>query len=191
MAREKTIKDCLERGKEERGMILTSQNPQLSRMHLEKSLKNIEVMNYLKKGNYLDWTVIAAYYSMYQACLSILTRIGLKSENHTCTIAVIERYFVRTGELDKKFVEQYRNLSDIIEKIEKVKIEQKLLNVLKDARDKREDFQYDVESEIDIVNVEEVTKGAIEFVERVKILVDSLKNEFIEAVRKDLKEMIR
>lgn len=186
MNREKTIKDCLKR--EERGLAIVNQNPKLSQMHFEKAMKNIEVMNYLKRGYYLDWTVIAAYYSMYQACLSILTRIGLHSKNHTCTIAVIEKYFIKTGKLDKKFVEQYKNLSDIIEKIEKIKIEQKLLNILKDVRDKRENFQYDVETSIELINVEEIIKNTIEFVERTKILIENLENEFIEAIRKDLKK---
>jgi len=73
-----TIKQCFRRSEEgERGILLETQNPRLSKMHYEKALRNIEVMNYLKKGDYLDWSVIAAYYAMYQACLAILSRIGL------------------------------------------------------------------------------------------------------------------
>ncbi|MBU3897186.1 MAG: hypothetical protein KJ697_04640 [Nanoarchaeota archaeon] len=188
MVREETIKQCLERGRDGRGIIIINQNAKLSEMHYKKALRNIEVMNYLKKGNYEEWTVITAYYSMYQACLSILTRIGLQSKDHTCTVAIIEKYFVRTGKLDKKSMDHYKNLSDVLEKIEKVKIEQKLLDALKDIRDRRENIQYDVETRVS-VNVENVIKNSIEFVENAKILVDNLDTKFIEAVRKDLERL--
>lgn len=189
MAKEQTIRDCLIWAKEGRGITLVNQNPVLSSSHFKKAMKNIEVMNYLRKGDYLDWTIIAAYYSMYQACLAILARIGIQSKNHACTIAVIEKYFAKSGKIDIKFVEQCKSLSALVEKIEKVKIEQKLIEALKDARDNREDFQYDVISEISAFMVEETMKNCIEFSEQSKILLSNLENEFIEAVRKSIKSL--
>ncbi|MBU3905175.1 MAG: hypothetical protein KJ906_03440 [Nanoarchaeota archaeon] len=189
MVREKTIKNCLEKGKDGGGIIITTQSSKLSEMHYKKALKNIEVMNYLKVGKYSDWTVISAYYSMYQACLSILTRIGLKSKDHTCTVAVIEKYFIKTGKIDKKFLDQYKGLTNIVKELEKVKIEQKLLSVLKDVRDRRENLQYDVETSV-IISLDDMIKNTIKFVEESKILVDNLDVKFIEAVRKDVKRLI-
>lgn len=183
------IKSCVERGKEGRGIIMENQNPPLARMHYEKTLRNIEAANFVK-SKFPEWAAIASYYAMYQASSAILRRIGVHSRDHTCTIAIIEKYFVKTGRIDKRFVEQYRNMSEIIEKMESYKIEQRLVSALKDAREKRENFQYDIVTATETADIDKIIKDATEFASEAKILLDNIKNEFIEVLRKDLKSFL-
>lgn len=184
-----TLKGCMDRGKEGRGIIMENQNPFLAKMHYEKALRNIEAANFVK-SRFPEWSVIASYYAMYQASSALLRRIGIHSRDHTCTIAVIEKYFVRTGKIDKKFIEQYKDISGVIEKMESYKIEQRLVSALKNAREKRENFQYDIVTVTEPADIDQIVKDATEFVNEVKILLDNIKNEFIEILRKDLKGLL-
>lgn len=183
------IKSCIERGKEGKGIIMENQNPSLARMHYEKALRNIEAANFVK-SKFPEWAAIASYYAMYQASSALLRRIGVHSRDHTCTIAIIEKYFVKTGKIDGRLVEQYRNMSEIIGKMESYKIEQRLVSALKDAREKRENFQYDIATITESADIDKIIKDAVEFASEAKTLLDNLKNEFIEVLRKDLKSLL-
>lgn len=183
------IKSCIERGKEGKGIVMENQNPSLARMHYEKALRNIEAANFVK-SKFPEWSAIASYYAMYQASSALLRRIGIHSRDHTCTIAVIEKYFVKTVKIDRRFVEQYRSMSAIIERMEDYKIEQRLVSALKDAREKRENFQYEIVTVTETADIDRIIRDATEFVNEAKVLLDNLKNEFIEVLRKDLKNML-
>src|SRR3989344_7840080 len=48
-----------------------------------------------------EWIVIAGYYAMYTAAISLLAKIGYRSKNHTATLWVLEEFFVK-----KKILEE-------------------------------------------------------------------------------------
>ncbi|MFC1691048.1 hypothetical protein ACFL0W_02595 [Nanoarchaeota archaeon] len=113
--------------------------------YMKKARNNIITMELLSKvENHKDildlpddyepeeWIVIAAYYAMYVAALSVLAKIGYKSKNHTATSLALETFFVKKKLLEKKYLESLANI-----KIKKEEIEE-----LNDAREKREIAQY-------------------------------------------------
>ncbi|MDY6789115.1 MAG: HEPN domain-containing protein [Candidatus Nanohaloarchaea archaeon] len=57
-------------------------NSDLSKGHIQKAEHDLEVATDLEELGHSDWTIVAAYYTMYQSCQAILARIGLKSDQH-------------------------------------------------------------------------------------------------------------
>ncbi|WP_298667920.1 hypothetical protein [uncultured Methanofollis sp.] len=39
-----------------------------------------------------DWKISTGYYSLYFSLYAVLMKIGIKSENHTCTIALLQHF---------------------------------------------------------------------------------------------------
>ena len=87
--------NAFKRGKKKRdvGLKIIEPNDNLSSGHIKKADHNLIVMTDLSGLNHEDWVVISAYYSMYQASLSLLIKIGLNSREHASTVAVLEYFF--------------------------------------------------------------------------------------------------
>jgi uncharacterized protein (UPF0332 family) len=65
-------------------------------------IKADEALTVLKDTNLRDWKITTAYYAMYHGLYSILMRIGIKCEIHTCTI-----------EFAKIFLNKYLSREDL------------------------------------------------------------------------------
>ena len=65
-------------------------NDNLSAAYLGKADRAILAMRSVK-GNF-EWEISAAYYAMYCAVYSLMMKVGVKSEAHSCTIAFCRRY---------------------------------------------------------------------------------------------------
>jgi len=48
-----------------------------------------------------DWKISTGYYSMYFSLYAVLMKIGIKSENHTCTIEIMQRLLSEYFTLDE------------------------------------------------------------------------------------------
>jgi len=77
------IKWCLNKKK---GIRLVEPNDSISNEYLKEAFSDFEMV---EKSN-LKWKTVTAYYSCYNAVYSILMKIGIKSEIHDCTIALME-----------------------------------------------------------------------------------------------------
>lgn len=68
------------------GIALIEPSPNLSRAYLKKAENAMEELPSVKSP---DWQSTIAYYSLYFSLYSVLMRIGIRSENHTCTLEVM------------------------------------------------------------------------------------------------------
>ena len=94
------IKWCA--GKKE-GLSLIEPNSDLAEAYIKKAEEALESMsvNIIK-----DWKISTAYYTIYFSLYSILTKIGIKCEIHSCTIAFAKRFLKESfSEEDTDFTE--------------------------------------------------------------------------------------
>lgn len=91
------IKWCLSQRK---GIELVEPSGNLREAYLLKADKTLEVLQATKIR---DWQLTTAYYAMYHGLYSLLMKIGIKCEIHTCTI-----------EFAKRFLKQHFTAEDFI-----------------------------------------------------------------------------
>ena len=82
------------------GLELAEPNENLSNAYLKKSEDALKAAASLKDNP--DWEISSSYYAMYFALYSLLMKIGVKCENHSCTI-----------EFMKEFLKKHFNQEDI------------------------------------------------------------------------------
>ncbi|MEK6918083.1 MAG: HEPN domain-containing protein [Nanoarchaeota archaeon] len=80
------IKWCV---RKKEGLRLIEPNSSLAEAYLKKAEESLESirLNVIK-----DWKISIAYYSIYFSLYSILTKIGIKCEIHSCTIEFAKRF---------------------------------------------------------------------------------------------------
>jgi len=76
--------------KQKRGIELVNPNKKLSEDYIEKAVNSLRAVAVLKENK--DWEICSCYYAMYFSVYSILIRIGIKCEIHSCTIEFLERF---------------------------------------------------------------------------------------------------
>lgn len=116
----------LKEGKKHRGLIKQKIDIEEVRKHLVKAEHNVSAIRYFNKGGFSDWSISAAFYSIYHCLLAIISNFGYESRNQECTIALIKQLKEKNKiEISKKFIEtlesydeKERHESNIIEKRE-------------------------------------------------------------------------
>ena len=183
------ILNALKRGREKKekeiGLKITDPNYNLSSGHIKKADHNLIVMTDLSELNHEDWVVIASYYAMYQASLSILSKIGLISKEHATTVAVLEYFF---GEkIGKELLEQFDSLKDEKDKLETITIQEKFINYLWSTKQARENVQYGVN--ISYKETEKIMSNAREFVNKIKLVLDELEEDILEGILEEINKL--
>jgi uncharacterized protein (UPF0332 family) len=69
------------------GITLIAPNDDLAAAYLRKSEEAMEAMHSVASR---DWKLSAGYYSLYFSLYAVLMKIGIKSENHVCTIEIMQ-----------------------------------------------------------------------------------------------------
>ena len=110
------------------GIELIDPNKNLAEGYILKAESSLETSRLAKSK---DWKISAAYYAMYFSIYSILQKIGVKCEIHTCTIIFAN-----------EFLKEYLTKDE--------------LTILDEAFDARQDAQYYVDREIDNKTYEEI-----------------------------------
>ena len=100
----------MKRADVERGLRVSKPNSYLSDGHIKKADHNLIVMTDLGKLGHEDWVVISAYYAMYQAATSLLTKIGLESKDHASTVACLEYFF--SEQINKELLGKFNELKE-------------------------------------------------------------------------------
>ncbi len=149
----------------------------LSKAYLEKAKSNIVTMELLGNAekhkevlalpaNYNgdDWVVVAAYYAMYMAALSLLAKLGYKSKTHTATAAALEEFFVKKKLLEKIHIQNF----------ERVNMKREEIMALKEVRDRREIAQYSVTKRTTREIAGRTKEDAHKFVDRVEEIFELL-----------------
>ncbi len=87
------IRWCLSK---KNGLELIEPNDNLREAYQKKAEEALESMRLMKNK---DWKITTAYYTLYFSLYSILMKLGIKCEIHSCTIAFmkefLDEYFTR------------------------------------------------------------------------------------------------
>jgi|SRR3989344_2788494 len=149
--------------KQKDGISLVEPNSNLAEAYIKKAeeaLKSMRV-NIVK-----DWEISTAYYTMYFSLYSILMKIGVKCEIHSCTL-----------EFAKYFLNEHFNEDE--------------LDFLSDSLKARVDSQYYVNREISDEQYQSMIKKAPEFLIKCKSVLLQLDEKSINEVRNRLKDKFK
>lgn len=94
----KALKELKESGKH-RGLIKVKSDVELARAHVSKAEHNLKAITDFKSIGYSDWSASAAFYSIYQCFMAIITKYGYESRNQDCTFALIHQ-LIDDGKVD-------------------------------------------------------------------------------------------
>jgi uncharacterized protein (UPF0332 family) len=114
------------------------------------------------QANITEWTVSASYYAKYFAVYAVLSKIGVKSEIHDCTIALFGHLFNT-----KEF--------------------RQLVRELRQSKADRVDAQY-YSTEL-TVNVTDLMQQTKQFVLHIEELIDGMNAEKIASLQQKTKEL--
>ena len=153
------IKWCA--GKKE-GLSLIEPNSDLAEAYTKKAEEALESMriNIIK-----DWKISTAYYTLYFSLYSVLTKIGIKCEIHSCTIAFTKRFLREFfSEEDFEFAE--------------------------DALKARIDSQYYIDRTVPDEQYNKMIKNAPEFLVKCKSILIKLNEKKINEIRKEFQKAL-
>lgn len=143
---------------------LEEQSKEISDSYIQKANNCLSSAKLLSSNNLYENSIINSYYTMYNSLLSLLYKIGIKSENHTASIILLKELFQ----------------------------EEQLHTIISKAKEERIDKQYYVESKENSLKSEsaqELVKQAEDFLLEIKLITGSLNNEQIDNFRKKFKEL--
>jgi uncharacterized protein (UPF0332 family) len=69
------------------GIMLVEPNDDVALAYLKKAEDAMEAMHSVASH---DWKISAGYYSLYFSLYAVLMKAGIKSENHVCTIEIMQ-----------------------------------------------------------------------------------------------------
>lgn len=157
-----SIKWCC---KQKEGLKLTNPSENLSASYIKMAENALGTMN--RERNYnLAFSISACYYSMYYSLYSILMKLGVKCEIHSCTL---------------KFMEEF--LKDFYTKDE--------MKILSKAFDLRIIAQYYVDKVLDPKEVNIVLTQASLFVNSSKNILSKINEKNIFEFKKKFEEMMK
>ena len=88
------------------GLRIVEPNERLAKSYLEESKSSLERAEKNFKDNDLLWATVVMYYAEYYALYSFLQRIGIKCENHFCSILAVTALL---GEGKTKTINQHKD----------------------------------------------------------------------------------
>lgn len=151
--------------KKEKKIEIVEISNEISEAYILKSSNNTKSAKIIYDSQIYEDSVSSSYYSMYNSLLALLFKCGIKSENHTASIMLLDWLF------------ELKDLS----------------NLIFDAKKERIDKQYYVNTENDYEVNKEIAKKMIEnaeeFILNIKVLINKLDNEKIKKIRIRFKEL--
>lgn len=145
------------------GLSLREPNSDLADAYTTKAEEALESMraNIVK-----DWKISTAYYAIYFSLYSLLVKMGVKCEIHSCTI-----------EFAKNFLQEY--------------FSEKELYFVEYSLQARIDSQYYVDRTVPDAQFNQMLKYAPEFLVKCKSLLLKINEKKINEIRKKFKDKIR
>jgi uncharacterized protein (UPF0332 family) len=119
------------------GLKLLKPNTRLSRSYLEQAKSSLLRAQKNFADDDLLWTTVAIYYAEYYALYSFLQKIGVKCENHTCSIFAVETLL---GSGRTKTINEHKHKRIDAQYYMKVGQKAKVENMLKEAQNFISDF---------------------------------------------------
>ncbi|MBU0979618.1 MAG: hypothetical protein KJ709_02335 [Nanoarchaeota archaeon] len=150
------IKWCMQQKK---GIELVEPSNNLHEAYL---IKAEEALDTLRSSKSKDWQLTTAYYTIYHGIYSLLMKIGIKCEIHSCTI-----------EFTKRFLNKYFSIDD--------------LELLDKAFSARIDAQYYVNRKVPDANYDLIIKKTPGFLVKCKNII--LEEKGINEFRKKMESL--
>ncbi len=185
MKAKEIILKAMRRADVERGLRVSKPNNYLSDGHIKKTDHNLIVMTDLSRLGHEDWVVIAAYYAMYQAATSLLTKVGLESKEHAATAACLEYFFGQ--QINKELLGKFNELKERKDKVEAITIDEKYIDFLWKTKRARETVQYGIS--IGYKEADVLMKNARDFASKIKLVLSELDDNVIDAIGKEVKSL--
>lgn len=113
------------------GIKIVEPNERLSKSYLDQAKSSLLRAEKDLNDNDLLWSTVAIYYAEYYALYSFLQRIGIKCENHACSILTVT---LLLGEEKTNIINQHKNKRIDAQYYIKVDQELKIISMLKEAK---------------------------------------------------------
>lgn len=146
------------------GIELVEPNENLSKAYVGKSESALKAAASL--GDNKEWKISSSYYAMYFALYSILMKIGIKCENHSCTI-----------EFMKEFLKNYFSTKDII--------------LLQKSMEARIDTQYYSDRPVDEKQYHAMITAAPKFLAKCKEALLKISENEVNSIRNRITELVK
>ncbi len=131
--------------------------------HIEKANHNLKfVKSTLELKEFNDWAIVSAYYSIYHASLALCALKGYSTKDHLATLLILIKEFYQK-ELNKEEIEM----------IGRTTIEKEEVLYYIEAKTQRNKASYSTNIIFDEKEAENLQKKAIQFVNKVKEIIDS------------------
>ncbi len=155
------IKRLLNEGK----IKLTEPSSEISLSYLEKSKDCLKSAKLLNENKLIENSISMSYYAMYNSVLSLLFKVGIKSENHLFSIYLLDKIFRR------------RDLFDILSFAKKERIDKQ--------------YYVNLKEEFTIESSKNLFFKAEEFLIEIKLILDKLNFSDISLFREEFKKLIK
>ena len=106
-------------------------NERLAKSYLEEAKSSLKRADKNFKDNDLLWTTVVIYYAEYYALYSFLQRIGIKCENHSCSILATTHLL---GEDKTQIINRHKNKRIDAQYYMKIGKEEEVKQMLKEAK---------------------------------------------------------
>lgn len=131
--------------------------------HINKADHNLKfVRSTLELKEFNDWAIVSAYYSIYHASLALCALKGYSTKDHLATLLILIKDFYQK-ELNKEEIEM----------VSKSGIEKEEVLYYIEAKAERKKASYSTKILFDEKEAEILQKKAINFVNKVKQIIDS------------------
>lgn len=122
---------------------------------------NKEIPSIFGKETFYDWVISMHYYSIYHAALALLSREGYESKGHSPTLCFLISVFYHKQKLiDAKDIEIVAN-----------SLGEKDIEIIGFSKEIREKASYNIHEHFEKKLAENVKEDAVEFVNKVKVLL--------------------
>ena len=131
------------------GLKMDGPNERLSKSYLEQAKSSLLKAEKDLNDKDLLWATVAIYYAEYYALYSFLQRIGVKCENHSCSILAVT-YLL--GEEKTKTINLHKDKRIDAQYYMKVGQEDKIRIMLKEAKSFISSF-YEIFSKLSLIHI--------------------------------------
>ena len=157
------MENFLAKLKKEKKLQLTEESKEISQSYLIKSDNCLRSAKILLREKLFENSVIESYYAMYNSVLSLLFRTGIKCENHTAAMLLLERLY------------NLSNLKQTISKAKKERIDKQYYVTAEKTTDKAAD---------------KMVTDAEQFILEIKVYLNKLTETDIAEIRRLFLESI-
>ena len=154
-----TVEWCL---KNKNGIKIIEPNINMSNSYFNMAEDSIKVLNNIKDSKI--WIATTSYYIFYYSLYSLMLRIGVKCEIHSCSL-----------EFMKQYLNEFYNQKD--------------MEMINEAFGNRSDLQYYADRPVDDTSISEVKLYSKDFFVKTKLILSRIKEYEIDIIREKLKNL--